>query len=270
MRPAHILVTRPQPQAQAWVQALQARGLNAQALPLIAITAPTDQPMLAALCAAREQLAAYHAVMLVSASAAQHFCDAPTLAALAATSTRIWAPGPGTARVVQALGVAASRIDQPADHAAQFDSEALWAQVGGQIQPGMRVLIVRGLDVGPMPAAAPRPASGTGRDWLAQQLHQAGAEVDFVVAYLRGAPHWTAAQQQLAQTAAHDGSCWLFSSGQALAHLRALLPGQSWAQAQALATHPRIAQAATATGFGRVDVCRPSLADVCASIESLP
>ena len=38
--------------------------------------------------------------------------------------------------------------------------------------------------------------------------------------------------------------------------------------ARALATHPRIAQAAHDAGFGEVRECRPALADVVASIES--
>ena len=47
------------------------------------------------------------------------------------------------------------------------------------------------------------------------------------------------------------------------------LPAQRWAQAHALATPPRIAQAARQAGFGHVRECRPALGDVVASIESL-
>jgi uroporphyrinogen-III synthase len=46
------------------------------------------------------------------------------------------------------------------------------------------------------------------------------------------------------------------------------LPGQSWAQARALATHPRIAQAVRALGFASVRESRPAFDDVLASIES--
>ena len=38
--PLRILVTRPQPQADEWVQALREHELDAHALPLIAIEAP--------------------------------------------------------------------------------------------------------------------------------------------------------------------------------------------------------------------------------------
>ncbi|MBP6754280.1 MAG: uroporphyrinogen-III synthase, partial [Alicycliphilus sp.] len=111
---------------------------------------------------------------------------------------------------------------------------------------------------------------GTGRDWLAQQITAAGGRVDFVVAYTRGAPDWTEAQRTQARTAASDGALWLLSSSQALDNLRAALPGQAWDQALALATHPRIAQAARALGFASVHECRPALTDVAASIESMP
>lgn len=75
------------------------------------------------------------------------------------------------------------RIDGPAPDAPQFDSEALWQQVAGQIRPGDRVLIVRGRSGG-----AHDTAQGSGRDWLARQIEAAGGQVDFVVAYQRGAP----------------------------------------------------------------------------------
>lgn len=260
-----VIVTRPAREAAQWVNALQARGIAAQALPLIAITAPADPH---ALAAARARATSYRAIMVVSSNAAQHFFDSSTAQALATQSptaikTRVWSPGPGTAKALQALGVPAACIDHPAPGAAQFDSESLWAQVQGQIGPGARVLIVRGAEAG-------ATQQGSGRDWLAQQIAAAGGTVDFVVAYTRGAPVFTPAQQALACSAAQDGSLWLLSSSQALEHLYAALPGQPWQQARALATHPRIAASARAAGFGAVTECRPALEDVAASIESAP
>ena len=102
-----------------------------------------------------------------------------------------------------------------------------------------------------------------------RQIAAAGGTVDFVAAYERGAPQFDADQQALARQAATDGSVWLLSSSEAVAHLAAALPGQHWGQARALATHPRIAQAAQAAGFGSVNECRPAFNEVAASIESL-
>lgn len=165
--------------------------------------------------------------------------------------------------MLQALGVPTRRIDQPAADAGQFDSESLWRSVGASVQPGHRVLIVRGSEAG-------RDGAGSGRDWLSSQIRAAGGSVDFVVAYTRAAPPWSPEQRALAQVAATDGTLWVLSSAQALGHLCAALPDQSWAGARALTTHPRIAQAALAAGFGQVLECRPALADVAASIESAP
>lgn len=259
-----VIVTRPAREAAQWVQALQQRGIAAQALALIAIGQAPDA---SALQAARAHVLDYRAVMVVSGNAAQHFFDSKTALALAdqslaAIKTRVWSPGPGTADTLLALGVPAACIDRPAPDAAQFDSEALWEQVHDDVSAGERVLVVRGAD-------ADAPPNGTGREWLAQQLRARGAEVDFIVAYTRAAPAFSPAQQALARQAAHNGAWWLLSSSEALAHLRAALPDQSWHQARALVTHPRIAQAARAAGFGMVQECRPALADVVASIESL-
>jgi uroporphyrinogen-III synthase len=122
------------------------------------------------------------------------------------------------------------------------------------------VLIVRGADA---------DGAAAGRDWLAQQLLAAGATVSTVLAYRRAAPQWSDAERSTAAQAAADGSVWLFSSSEAVAHLRQLLPMQSWHQARAVATHGRIAQAAEQAGFGVVRISRPTLKDVVASIKSV-
>jgi uroporphyrinogen-III synthase len=107
-----------------------------------------------------------------------------------------------------------------------------------------------------------------GRDWFAQQLQAAGSVVDFVVAYQRRAPVWDAVELTFIAQAACDGSVWIFSSAEAMGYLLASAPQQSWAQARAVATHPRIAQAVRQAGFGTVWESRPLLAEVVASIES--
>lgn len=259
-----VIVTRPDREAAHWVRELTARGLAATALPLIAIGPCTDPAARQALADARARLAlppGYRALMFVSSNAVLHFLEgAPPLPA----GTRAWAPGPGTARALEQWGVPPTAIDGPAPDAPQFDSESLWRQVAGQVQPGARVLIVRGRSAGV------HESEGSGRDWLARQVQAAGGQVDWAVAYERGAPRFTPEEQALARAAAGDGSLWLLSSSEAVAHLAQALPGQSFAAARALATHPRIAQAARAMGFGLVRECRPALEDVVASIESAP
>jgi len=74
--PPRILVTRPAHDAAAWVDALQARGLPAQPLALMAIGPCRDAATQQALQAARNALRegpGYRAVMFVSGNAVQHF-----------------------------------------------------------------------------------------------------------------------------------------------------------------------------------------------------
>jgi uroporphyrinogen-III synthase len=169
-------------------------------------------------------------------------------------------------------GAERGRIDAPDAAADQFDSEALWQVVQHRVQPGWRVLIVRGNTDGNGDGEAAEDsgaAVGLGRDWFAARLKEQGAAVEFLVAYARRAPTLVANALALVQVAAADGSIWLFSSSEAVNNLAALAAGQSWSRARAVATHPRIAQAARAAGFGLVCESRPAMDDLVASIESL-
>lgn len=318
---APVIVTRPEREAALWVQQLGARGIDASALPLIAIAPCADAAARQALRAARARIgqrargagrAAYGALMFVSANAVAHFFDcnpdtpdALISTAFVATKMRAWAAGPGTAAALLRAGVPPAQIDAPAPGAAQFDSEALWQQVAQQVRPGMRVLIVRGCSrpgggagggstmggadqaggmgrndsgdatgngidaiAGANAIAGSAATQGTGRDWLARQIGAAGGQVDWLAAYQRSAAPLSAAQRAQAAQAAQAGALWLLCSADAVRHLAALLSPRQRAAARALTTHPRIAQVASAAGFGRVRSCRPGLADVLASIES--
>ena len=271
---ARILVTRPQHDAQPWVSALQSRGWEAHALPLMGIgpcSGEAAQQALAQAQAAALTPGHYRAVMFVSGNAVQYFfasnqAQALNHQALLAPDTRAWTPGPGTARALLAAGIAASQIDGPAPDAAQFESETLWQRVHGQVRAGDRVLIVRGDS--PTPESTAPSTQGAGREWLAARLREAGAQVELLAVYQRLLPPWTPEQLELARNAATDGSLWLFSSSEAVANLQQLLPEQSWQQALALTTHARIAAKAQAAGFGKVVQSRPTQDEVFASIES--
>lgn len=249
--PPTVIVTRPQPQADAWVARLAALGLQAGALPLLGIDGPADAD---AVDAAWQQIAAGRdaagralaAVMFVSPSAVQRFFDrrppalawpAPLLAA---------APGQGTRQALAEAGVPVSALCSPPPEGGRFDSEALWPV----LQPrapwdGQAVLVVRGAG---------------GRDWLAEQWRREGAQVHFVEAYRRTEPVPDAAGSALlaAALARPQGHAWLLSSSEAAGHLPLLAPGADWSAAQALATHPRIAEAARSLGFGTVGLVGPT------------
>ncbi len=263
-----VVITRPAGDASAWVQAVQSAGHSAIALPLIDVGPATHiQPV----TQAWHRWAEWGAVMFVSAQAVRYFFEQQPrddTAHTAAVGPRCWATGPGTHKALREARVPESWIDSPSADAAQFDSEALWQRVGGQVTAGQQVLIVRGHDADEAAGQA-HAQTGTGRDWLAQQLQAAGASAHFVVAYERRRPHWTAQQLATACQAAQDASVWCFSSSQAIRHLGLALPFQNWAQARCIATHARIAEAAQALGFGEVHLARPSVGDVLRSLESL-
>ena len=265
-----VIVTRPAPQAGKWVNGLRAAGLDALSVPLIEITGPPEPQ---AVLAVWQRSESFDALMFVSANAVEQFfalqpAGLDVLQAAARTTPRCFATGPGTVAALVQAGVPCSRIDAPDHTAHQFDSEALWAVVQAQVQPGWRVLIVRGNSDADSGDEA-EPGQGLGRDWLAARLAEQGAVVEFLVAYARRAPLVLASDLALLQVASSDGSLWLFSSSEAVNNLRSMAPGLSWHQARAVTTHPRIAQAARAAGFAVVCESRPAMADLIASIESL-
>jgi len=253
-----ILVTRPAAQARAWVHELRARGVaDAVALPLIAIGPPSDT---APLHAAWASLAQRSLVVFVSPNAVeQFFAQAPAGAARWPVGTLAGSPGPGTTRELQTHGVPAEAIVEPAADAPQFDSEALWAQLADRDWRGREALIVRG---------------DGGREWLVDVLRGAGAVVETVAAYRRVAPRLDAGERAVldAALAAPADHVWLFSSSEAIDRLAALRPNlaaDAWRSAQAIATHPRIAERARALGIVSVQATQPGLDAVVACIQSI-
>jgi len=248
-----LLVTRPAPEATAWVPAVQAAGWPAEALALIEISSALDPQ---ARHQAHLQAAGCDALMFVSTQAVRHFCspDGPPITA------RCWAPGPGTAAALQAAGIAPEQIDQPPANSAQFDSEALWAVVQPQLHPGHRLWVVRG-----------QSADGRlGRDWLEQQCRAHGGQVHSCVAYSRRAPQWDAGTAERVREWVRNGAVWLFSSSEAIQHLQQLLPDGPWAQSVALVSHPRIAASAKRLGFGEIMAHRPTIDDLLRALSELP
>lgn len=246
---ARLLVTRPRPQCAAWLARLADLGVDAAALPLIEIL-PAREP-----APVRESWAALprtDLAVFVSPNAVgqffAHASGAPWPAATLAACV-----GPGSARALAERGVPAALIVQPAPDAASLDSEHLWRQ----LQPrrpwrGARVLLLRG---------------DGGRDWLAERLREAGAQVEAVTVYHRAGPRLDAAEQALLDDARArpQAHVWLFSSAEAIGHLS----GQALTGQRAIATHPRIAEAARAAGFDPVVLARPEPEAVTRALKAL-
>lgn len=248
-----ILVTRPEPQASQWVEQLRAAGEPADALPLIQIGPPPDA---AAVHKAWASLPGTRLVMFVSPNAALWFARQRPAGITWPATTLAAAPGPGTADTVrQCLGGAGLQDTQiicPDPDSEQFDSEHLWPLLAPLPWQGQHVLIASGGDQG----------EARGRQWLTRRLQDHGARVSAALVYQRQAARWTAEQRQLATLARDhpEAHVWLLSSSEAIDHLR-----QAWADrgglppgAQALATHPRVAENARLAGFTHVRDTRPT------------
>ena len=253
-----LLITRPADQAAIWVDGLKKHGISAHALPLLAIEALADS---SAVQAAWRGMLSYQLVIFVSPSAVTKFFalkpdpDHGFFPKVWPATLRVASPGPGTTASLLDHGVPAAVIVEPEVDAQQFDSEALWQKLRVFDWRSATVLVVSG---------------ETGRDWLTQQLKAQGAHVDRVVAYRRMPSLWTPELQALTLDALARPAChlWLFSSSEAIGHLIARYPLTQWARSMAMATHPRIAQAATNAGFSRVYTSAPTLAAVVTCLQS--
>jgi uroporphyrinogen-III synthase len=254
-----VLVTRPRAQAGAWVESLRSHGFDALGLPLIEIAAAPDPEVLRVAWAA---LPTRRLAMFVSTSAVHAFFDAAPAGTPWPAGVRAAATGPGTVDALAARGVPAAAIDAPPRDAPRFDSEALWPLLAAHDWRGASVLLVRG---------------DAGREWLAERLIGAGATVEALAAYRRGLPLLDDAARR-ALGAAIDAPArhvWLFASSEAVGNLDALVRrhglggAAAWPGSVAVATHPRIAQAARAIGFGAVHEARATLSDVVGCLQSI-
>jgi uroporphyrinogen-III synthase len=251
-RRPRVLVTRPAAQAAVWVERLGAAGIDAEALPLIAIEPLADRRGLQLAWAG---LATRRLVVFVSSNAVVHFFAARPADAAWPGEVVAAAPGPGTAEALRHAGVAEAAIVAPASAAPLLDSESLWARLQERDWRDASVLIVSG---------------DGGRDWLAERLRDAGATVESLPAYRRAAPDFAGAKaQQLTRAIADANGIWLFSSAEAIANLERAAGTGRFGHSRALATHPRIAERARAAGFGHVVEVGPRFDAVVACIQSM-
>lgn len=218
-----LVLTRPAAQAAEWAQQLQRLGVPTRLRPLI-----ETQALPEAQATARAQAAQADWVFFTSSAAVDALFGGDDWA-WPAQATALCV-GPGTAAALRAAGV--TRLLCPPDDAPQFDSETLWPLLRPRLQPCARVLWLRG---------------DGGRDWLIEQLREAGAAVDPLAVYTRRAPELDAAARTELQAWLGQPLLWLFSSGEAVGHLQALAR-VDWPRLRALATHPRIAERLAALG----------------------
>jgi uroporphyrinogen III methyltransferase/synthase len=247
-----VVITRPAGQSSELIKELAAAGVASLDFPLIDIAPVTDDAPLRAALASLER---YALVVFVSPNAVDHAF---------ARRDGIWphalpvgVVGPGSVQALARHGVAAPahQVISPAsandDESTSFDSEGLYAAIetslGATSLEGKRVLIVRG---------------DGGREWLADRLREAGAEVEAVAAYRRIVPEpsiggWARVHALLAG-APH---AWLLTSSEGVRNLHELAQEHLTAdeivqlkRAPLVTPHPRISKTARALGFDRITV----------------
>ncbi|AZG09983.1 uroporphyrinogen-III synthase [Pigmentiphaga sp. H8] len=265
-----VILTRPAGQNDGLARALAAGGWRPLDLPALRLTpeaGPVPDP------------AAFDLVVFVSGNAVRMFLDAwreatgPDRAWPAATAAAV--VGPASARALRehpAFGQG-PRLLQPAADSPHFDSEALWAILSAAPLPS-RVLIVRG----------GRGEQGSGRDWLAGRLREAGAGVTLHRAYRRVPETWMPAQAERLRELARAGTptAWLLTSAEGVDAVRGQLARLGlldwWADCRLVATHPRIARhliTVIAEALPARDhppmlqTCAPRDEDILAAIESV-
>jgi uroporphyrinogen-III synthase len=224
-----ILVTRPARQAGGLAAKLAALGAAPVIFPAIAILPPQES---AALARVHDALADYDFAVFVSANAVEY----------GAPDARRWpptlvpfAPGPGTAEALTAVGISLVRVPTTT-----FDSEGLLALPELRGVAGKRVVIFRGEG---------------GREHLGDSLAARGARVEYVTCYRRAAPESGAAG--LAE-AFRDGriDAVTITSSEGLDNLWALADDAlraKWRARPTFVPHPRTAMHARELGLSPVE-----------------
>jgi uroporphyrinogen III methyltransferase/synthase len=257
-RGAHLTVvlTRPAGQSDALAKTLHDAGVATVEFPLIEIAPADDEGPLRAALASLDR---YALVVFVSPNAVDYAFARHD--AIWPHALPVGVVGPGSVAALAKHGVEAPAYtvispNAPADDndGARFDSEALYAaleaSLGESAFEGKRVLIVRG---------------DGGREWLADRLREAGAEVETVAAYRRLAPEpsigaWSRVHALLSgeSKARH---AWLVTSSEGVRNLGELANDHLTVSEQAqlkramfVAPHPRIAETARGLGFDSITV----------------
>jgi len=226
------ILTRPDGRNEALAHALRTAGWQVLELPALEILPLPAQ-------AAQLPLPHDHdLVIFVSGNAARlYMAQLRQVAGLAAwpAGTAVATVGPASARALRELpGFGAdTTVLCPPPEAPTHDSEALWAVLRARGPLPRRVLLVRGTQ---------------GRDWLAEQLEAAGAQVLRHAAYRRQPASWSAAAVLRLHDWARQGAqpTWLLTSGEGMAAVQAQVRRHGlqawWHASRYIVTHPVLAR----------------------------
>ncbi|SEI83176.1 fused uroporphyrinogen-III synthase HemD/membrane protein HemX [Paraburkholderia diazotrophica] len=257
-RGAHlsVVLTRPAGQSDALAKMLHDAGVATVEFPLIEIAPADDEGPLRAALASLDR---YALVVFVSPNAVDYAFARHD--AIWPYALPVGVVGPGSVAALAKHGVEAPAYTVISPNAgaddndgARFDSEALYAaleaSLGENAFEGKRVLIVRG---------------DGGREWLADRLREAGAEVETVAAYRRLVPEPSIGAWSRIHALLSDESktphAWLVTSSEGVRNLGELAADHLTVSEQAqlkramfVAPHPRIAETARGLGFDSITV----------------
>jgi uroporphyrinogen-III synthase len=253
---AAVVVTRPGEPGQRLSAGLRDHGLAALWWPAFDLLPPLDAGALQSMA---QRLAEFDLVVFVSPASVRGWADLDRCAQWPA-ATAIAGVGATTLQVARGLlpGAGAARGIAPPADTMLTGSEGLWEALRRQTPLPQRVLIVR---------------AESGREWLAERLREAGAQVEYASVYRRlvhaPGPEQRAALGACLATGALGVT--VVTSSEAVAALDSQLEQavdlQAWLrQGLALASHPRVAQALVTAGYGRVQPCEPEILQVVQAI----
>jgi len=248
-----IIVTRAGDTGQSLASALVAEGEECLWMPAFVFGPAPDEPRVAQVLG---ELDRYNLAVFVSPAAVK--ATASCLGKPWPRSTAIGAVGAGTRRAIRAHIPSARDAtlfapevgDTESD---QGGSEALWRALQPAIGQMRRVLILR---------------AEQGREWLAEEMAAAGANVDALAVYTRRrAPISPAAQADIHrwQVAGRIAVLVVASSEAVEAVVEQLesVAGAAWTRSVlALASHERIAQRLRTAGFTNVKLVAPEVAAI--------
>jgi uroporphyrinogen-III synthase len=253
---AAVVVTRPGEPGQRLSAGLRDLGLAALWWPAFDLLPPLNGGALQSIA---QRLAEFDLVVFVSPASVRAWANVDLRAQWPA-ATAIAGVGATTLRLARSLlaGAGAARGIAPSAGADLAGSEGLWETLRRQTPLPQKVLIVR---------------AESGRDWLADRLREAGAQVECASVYRR-LMHAPSPEQRAALGACRAAGAFattVVTSSEAVAALDSQLEQaadlQAWLrQGLVLASHPRIAQALSTAGYGRVQQCEPEILQVAEAI----
>ncbi len=177
----HIIVTRPQAQAEPWSKRLSALGAQVSCIPLLDIVALQDAAHVQAIKNRILNIDLYNKVIFVSQNALKYGLDwLDTYWPQLPTGVNFFAIGEATAKLMLKQGIAVTDLAQTQGGA--MTSEVFLQSPALKQIAGEKILIMRGLG---------------GRTFLGEALTERGAKVDYCELYERQLP--SAAASQFAQ-----------------------------------------------------------------------